>query len=234
MTVQTDANGRFHIGPLEPGDYALVFEKKGYASTTKTVTLAQEPIRAFTVTLVAVASDVPYHQSFTRSTFVICWSQNIVGGVPCTKLVDYVAGTNVSSSEKFAFTFLIPNAGLADMLVEVVWKSQANGKDMGFYIQTPPNQPLTGLVVKYFSRSGGSPLRGWLTAGIKNKCGTADCAGVFDATPNKVVYEGVTIGSYNNATVPYAALYLNHRTDAWFTLFYNRAGSRDYTSVPDN
>jgi hypothetical protein len=242
----SDEMGKVVICPIQAGDYELGVEKAGYAAATQSVSVLYETVRV-TLTLKAVALDVPYHQSQHHVTFVICASYNPVGGVPCTKLVDYVAGTNVSNTERFAFTFKIPNANLADMLVEMTWVAQNLGKDALFYIQTPPGQPATAVATKYFAKSGGNPIRGWVTAGIKNRCGTSECAGLFDAEPNKVTYEGTTVWSDGNATIPRTNLpsnpvlsglsgvsvYLNHRVEVWMTMFYNREGSRDFTALPD-
>lgn len=101
---------------------------------------------------------------------------------------------------------------------------------MLYYIQTPPNQPLTAATVKYFAMEGGPPLRGWVIAGIKNG---GENGGVFDAEPNKVLYEASTVWSYDNSTIPYTSLYLSHRTEVWMTLFYHRAGPRDFSALPD-
>jgi hypothetical protein len=47
-----------------------------------------------------------------------------------------------------------------------------------------------------------------------------------------VTYEAFIRGSETNATVP-AALYVDHRADNWFTFFYNRRGSPEFTALSD-
>lgn len=230
---ETDEGGAFRVGPLEPAEYVVRAEKTGYLGAEAVVQVTDEDPSPLTLMISAKALNVPYHTTASHVTFVICASYNIIGGVPCTKLVDYAAGTNFSSSEKFAFTFRIPNAGLVDMLVEMIWTPQSFGKDMLFMVQTPPNQPLTAATVKYMTMRGGAPLRGWVVAGIKNQCGSGTCAGLFDAEANKILYEALTVWSNGNATIPMTSLYLNHRTETWMTQFYNRAGTRDFTAVPD-
>lgn len=185
IVSQTDAEGRFRLGPLEVGTYVVVAEKPGYASASTTVRVSNEGTAPVTLTLAAMALDVPYHQTEVHVTFVICWISSQVGNVPCTKLVDYQAGTNLSSTEKFAFPFRIANPGLSELLIEHNWRAQSTARDMTFFIKTPPNQPLTALVVKYFQVWGGAPLKGWVKAGVKNGPNWE----VFDATPNKVTYE---------------------------------------------
>lgn len=229
LVSETDAEGRFRLGPLEVGEYVIVAEKRGYSPASQTVRVSDEGTPPVTLTLSALALDVPYHQTEVHVTFMICWISSQIGNIPCTKLVDYVAGTNLSSSEKFAFPFRIANPGLSELLVEHQWRAQSTARDMTFFIKTPPNQPLTALVVKYFQVWGGAPLRGWVKANVKNGPNWA----VFDATPNKVTYEGTLASHYTNSTLPNAAIYLNHRVDSWFTFFYNRPGSRDFTALPD-
>lgn len=233
LSAETDQGGQFRLGPLEPAEYVVTAQKTGYRGAEAIIQVTDEEPSPITLIISALALNVPYHTTASHVTFVICASYNIIGGVPCTKLVDYAAGTNISSSEKFAFTFRIPNPGLVDMLVEMIWTPQTFGKDMLFMIQTPPNQPLTAATVKYMTMRGGAPLRGWAVAGIKNTCGSGTCAGLFDAEANKILYEALTVWSNGNATIPLTSLYLNHRTETWMTMFYNRAGTRDFTAVPD-
>jgi hypothetical protein len=242
--ASTDAEGKFKICPIQSGDYQLTITKAGYAPATSQASVGDQSVTV-TITLRAIALNVPYHLSQHHVTFVNCASYNPIGGLPCTKLPDYVLGTNVSTEERFSFTFRITNDGLADMLVEMTWTAQQLGKDMLFYIQTPPGQPLNAasLNVKYFCMSGGNPLRGWVTHGIQNKCGTTPAKGTFDGSANKVTYEGDTVWSDGNATIPRnnnpvqplsgVSVYVNHRTETWLTMFYNRAGSHEFTALAD-
>lgn len=232
----TDHRGAFVLGPLEDGEHVVRAAKDGYEPATATVQVIGASVDGIHLVLKATALDVPYHASQRHVTYVNCASYNPIGGVPCTKLVDYLAGTNLSGEERFAFTFFVPNPGLADVLVEMTWTAQALGKDMLFKIQTPPGQPATALSTNYYSIAGGSPLRGWVVANVANQ----DREAIFDAEPNKVLYEGLTIWDDGNSTVPGVpgvlsgtSLYLNHRTEVWLTMFYNRAGSRDFTALPD-
>lgn len=229
LLTSTAADGSFRLGPIEPGTHAVVAEKPGYQSATVEVQVTGEGAPPILLSLTAVATDVPFRQTEVHVTFVNCWISSPVGNVPCTKLVDYAASTNISSGEKFAFPFTIKNAGLNDLLVEHSWRSQSTARDMTFFIKTPPNQPLTALVVKYFQVWGGAPLRGWVKADVKNGPNWE----VFNAEPNKVVYEGTLASHYTNSTVPSVAVYLNHRVESWFTFFYNREGPRDFTALPD-
>jgi hypothetical protein len=237
----TDAEGHFRLGPLMPGEYVLVVQKEGYAPSDARVNLPEGGMTdPFVIFITPIAPDVPYHFSESFVTFVYCASYNPIGGVPCTKLVDYAAGTNLSPEESFAYVFEIQNAGLSDMLVELNWEQQQFGKDMLYMIQTPPGQPLTAATTKYFSKSGGSPLRGWVVGGIANQCGSNECAGVFDVEPGNLTYEALTVWSGNNGTVPGVpgvlsgtSVYINHRAEAWHTFFHNRPGPRGFSALPD-
>lgn len=227
----TDSAGAFTLGPVESGEHVLTAEKAGYATETLRVEVFDEPVLAVRVILEATAKAVPFHESVLHVTFVNCASRNLIGGMPCTALPDYVLGTNVSSNERYYFQFVVPSPGLADMLVEMIWTEQTLASDMLFKIQTPPGQPFTGLATSYYRMEGGQPLRGWVLAGVDND---GDGPGeVFDAGPNNITYEGLTIWSSGNATIPYTSIYVNHRTDAWLTFFYNRAGDRDFTALPE-
>lgn len=68
-----------------------------------------------------------------------------------------------------------------------------------------------------------------MEAGVSNGDGWE----VFDAEPGKITYEGDTVSHHENGTVPFTAVYLNHRADTWLTFFHNRAGPRDFTALPD-
>lgn len=237
----TDDEGLFRLGPVAPGDHVVVIEKDGYAVAEVPVSVPPGgPVDRLSILLTPVAADVPYHLSETFVTFVYCATYNPIGGVPCTKLIDYVAGTNVSPEERFAYPFEIQNPGLANMLIEMNWETQQFGKDMLYMIQTPPGQPLTAATVKYFAKDGPSPLRGWLTAGVANDCGGSECAGVFDATPGNITYEALTVWSGENGTIPGVpgvlsgwSFYINHRTETWHTFFHNRPGPAGFSALPD-
>ena len=238
-TVLTDVSGKFALGPVETGEHPLTAARDGYQPVSILVQVFDVPVEGIQFLLTAVATNVPYHETIPHTTFVNCSSMNPVGGTPCTAIPDYVLGGNtISPSESFAFRFTIPSPNLADLLFEMVWSDQAFASDMSFKVQTPPGQPATDLSTKYFGMSGGQPLRGWAVANVENP--TADDGAIFDAEPNKITYEGMTIWSDNNATIPGVpgylsgtTFYFNHRTDVWMTYFYNRAGTRDFTALPD-
>jgi hypothetical protein len=225
----SDDGGGFAIGPLEPGEYVVRAEKLGYASAEATVAVFEDQGAQLILTVRAVAPNVPYSETTFHVTFAYCWVSGLWGNLPCTKIIDYVAGTNISREEKIDFTFYIENPGLVDLLVELDWETQALGSDGSFLLQSPPGQPLTGLVDLFLYLRGAAPLSGWAVVGKEN-CGR--CA-VFDATPNKIHFDGITVPVAGNSTVPNHALFLNHRMEAYLTHFYNRAGPRDFTAVAD-
>lgn len=231
-TAMTDEGGIFTLAPLQAGEHVLSAEKAGYAPVQTAIQVFDESVEGVQILLRAVASNVPYHETTNHVTFVNCASYNLVGGVPCTALPDYVIGGHtISPDESFSFRFMVPNANLADMLIEMTWTPQAFGHDMSFWFQTPPGQPATAASQKYFRMSGGAPLRGWVIANVENP--TADDGAVFDAEPNKVEYDALTAWNANNSTIPYHSFYFNHRAEVWMTYFYNRPGSREYTALPD-
>lgn len=235
-TIMTGASGSFALGPVESGEHPLTASRDGYQPVSLLVQVFDVPVEGIRFMLAAAATTVPYHETIPHSTFVNCASKNPIGGTPCTALPDYVLGGNtVSPGESFAFRFTVPSPNLVDLLIEMVWTNQAFATDMAFKVQTPPGQPATAAATTYYYMEGGQPLRGWMQAGVEN-----DDRAMFDAEPNKVTYEGMTIWSGNNATIPGVdgylsgtTFYFNHRTDVWMTYFYNRAGTREFTALPD-
>jgi hypothetical protein len=234
LVVLTDDGGAFSLGPVLPGKHHLTAEKAGYASGFLTVEVLDEPIQGVRLTIEPIASSVPFYETVPHVTFVYCWIA-FGSNLPCTKLVDYAAGTNVSGEETFAFTFHIPYDNLSDILFEVTWNAQSLGRDMRFYVQTPPNQALTAATQKYFRMIGSSPLRGWMIANVINPGYGPNGTVLFDATPQKVLYEASTVSSNTNSTLPgnAVAVFLNIRCETWMTSFYNRAGSREFSAIPD-
>lgn len=230
FTGATDHAGLFRIGPLEPGEYVVRVEKNGYAGAQQDVVVYADGAAQMVLTITAVAQNVPYAETEIHVTFAYCWVSSFLwGNLPCTKIVDYVAGTNVSSEEKIDFAFFIENPGLVDLLVELDWETQAFGHDGSFLLQSPPGQPLTDLVELYLYLRGSAPLSGWAVVGESN---CEDCP-IFDATPNKIHFDGIAVPVTGNSTIPEHAVFLNHRMDVLMTYFYNRAGPRDFSAVPD-
>ena len=234
LVATTDLDGRFALGPVESGKHSLAAEKPGYTNGLLTVEVIDTTLQGVRIIIEPAAVTVPFYETVPYVTFVNCWVA-FGSNVPCTKLVDYVAGTNVSSNEKFAFTFKIPYENLADILIEMTWNAQSLGRDMRFYIQTPPGQPLTAATQKYFRMIGSSPLRGWVVANVVNPGYGPNGTVLFDATPGKILYEASTVSSNTNSTLPgnSVAVFFNMRCETWMTYFYNRPGSREFTAVPD-
>jgi hypothetical protein len=234
LIAVTDPSGRFVLGPVEAGKHHLTAEKAGYSAGFATVDVVDATVAAVKILIEPVATNVPFYETVPYVTFVYCWIA-VGSNVPCTKLLDYAGGTNVSGEETFAFTFKIPYENLADILIEMTWNQQSFGRDMRFYIQTPPGQALTAATQKYFRMIGSSPLRGWVVADVVNPGYGANGTVLFDATPNKILYEGSTVSSNTNSTLPAdsVAIFLNIRCETWMTYFYNRPGSREFSAIPD-
>lgn len=243
----TDLSGAVTFGPLEPGSYTVIASKDGYGTIEKDAFVSADERLRLTITLPSVSRDVPYHETFVRVTFIQCGIGSSlpqpVGGsanVPCTVTnANYLTGINITrDSDVFLLRITSPN--LANFVVESVWGVSVYAHDMLFAIvgkgQANSAVSVTGGVgtFEYRSRHAGPPpLVTWVTPGIKNSCGDVECTAVFDgnvSAEHDVVIRGVA----RNSTLQYVALYLDHRVENYLTFFYNRAGTTDFTALPDD
>ena len=227
QSTNTSTDGRASFGPLVEGDYTVRVEKDGYATIGKQVFIAQSPPDRLIVSLVPVASDVPYHLTHVFVAYIFCTMTISNTFAPCVP-VNVLTGQNITE-DRAEFNFQIPYPGLADMLHEMVWQRQPTGVDMSVTIR-PPGAPLVvgGVTVTYLSTGGGSPLRNWVVAGVENEGASAP----FDANES-TPYTTIIRGNSDNTTGNLMSLYLDHRVNNYFTFFYNRPGPRDFTVIPE-
>lgn len=227
ILTNTTADGRATFGPLAEGVYTIIVEKQGYATIEKPVTIAQSPPDRVIISVIPTASDVPYHLTHTFVAYIFCTAT--VGGTfaPCLPL-NVLTGQEITQ-DRAEFDFEIPYPGLVDLLHEMVWQRQSTGVDMSVTIR-PPGAPLVvgGVTVTYLSTGGGSPLRSWVVAGIEN----AGASAPFDANES-TPYTTIIRGNSDNTTGGAMSLYLDHRVNNYFTFFYNRAGPREFTVIPE-
>lgn len=227
LATNTTTSGQFQFGPLPEGHYTIEVTKHGYAPARAEFAVAQSPPERIVVTLIAVASNVPYHITHVFVAYIFCTLTVSGTFAPCFP-VNVLTGQNITE-DRAEFNFRIPYPGLADLLHEMVWQKQATGSDMSVTIR-PPGAPLVigGVTVIYLATGGGSPLRSWVVAGETNPGATAK----FDANES-TPYTTILRGRSTNTTANAMSLYLDHRVNNYFTFFYNRPGPRDFTVIPD-
>ncbi len=226
-TTVTDGNGTFELGPVAVGSaFTLVVEKMGYLDQEVAGQAAADD-RQILVTLTPTALDVPFHETFVHVALLDCSWAILSATFPCVP-IDRVTGQNITG-DRSEWNFEIPYDGLADLLHEMTWQEQATGKDMKIVMTDPGEAVFVGGVSNfYLSRAGGDPLRSWLVPGQVGPGGDVP----FDGNESRE-YRAFIRGSESNMTVPVAAIYIEHRADNWFSFFYNRAGPRDFTALPD-
>lgn len=221
----TGEDGRFQILPPGPGDYTLVFNKDGYASQELGISVYEsEPARVL-VTLVPVASHVPYHETRIVFTYTQCWFSAGPAGAACLGLVDYLAGTSVSQ-DRLTHVFSVQE-NLGNLLIEIMYKAQSLGKE-AIIVVREPGSLYSGAQKSWLLQFGPSPIRAWL---VPDQVGTGG-RDKFMADPT-IKYMALIGGWGSNSTIPSVALHLDFRTQTHFNLFYNRPGPPDFTSLPD-
>lgn len=228
LVTNSTSAGVFRFGPISQGDYTIRVEKQGYAPATREMLIAQTAPERVAITLTPVASTVPYHVTHTYAAYIMC-TLNALVFAPCVP-VNVLTGQNVTE-DRAEFNFRVPSPGLVDLLHEMIWRPQATGHDMAITIRDPSLAVVAGgVTVIYAANSGGPGLRTWVVTGIVNE----DVGGthVFEATEGKP-YTAIIRASTGNSTTPGAAVFIDHRVENYFTFFYNRAGPRDFTVIPD-
>lgn len=226
VVLMTDAAGLFRLPVSEPGEYLLVFEKNGYATQELRVGAREDAVTRVVVTLIPVALDVPYHETHIVFTYAQCWVSAGPAGAPCFSTVDYFAGTNLSQ-DKNTHLFRVEKPGLANLLIEIMYRSQALGKE-AIIVVREPGSIYSGAQKSWLLQFGPSPIRAWLIPG-KVGVGGRD---KFEE-PAGTKYMALIGGWGSNSTIPTVALHLEFRTQTHFNFFYNRPAPRDFTSLPD-
>lgn len=225
----TNDNGLFRVGPFDPGTtVAIHAEKTGYAPGDAETVAVEGSSERLVITLRSVATSVPYHETIPHVAFIDCaWAISGLGSLPCNP-VDRQLGTNYTNDQSQWF-FKIPSPSVAGLLHEAVWQPNALGKDMRFLLFHP--DLVSGSAVGgdvYLDSRGGSPDRSWLYPGKE-----AERADVpFNGTEG-FDYQALYRPWTTNSTVSGVAIYVQHRVENYYTFFYHRAGSEQFTVLPD-
>lgn len=240
--VLTDGNGSFVVGPLEPGTYAVSASKRGYAVKEQQVAVTNDDETRIRLTLDAVASDVPYHETFSEAMYLICAfvsPSTPLGGinVPCAGLVDVLAGTT-NSLDHWIFYFVIDKPGFKSLVMEMVWDSQQTGHDGLMQLSTEgraaPNE-AGGVTIagSLYGGTQGPPFYMTLHAGQNYWLDGTDPESVFYPEANATeTFKMLIAGGGGNTTVPGLGFFIEFRPTAYLTFFYNREATPDFTILP--
>lgn len=222
----TDEAGVARFAPLDPAAYDVYAGRPGYRDVT-TVTRVIIGQNDLLVTLEPVSTDVPYRATEVYAVQVFCrWAVEAIGSsVPCNPVPPEAVGLP-TMGYNCCFEFRIASPGLANLLHEMDWQSQAYGREMGVEIASTE---LTQAQAQTFLLSNGpSPHRNWMVPGETAAGGDAPFVGA-DGT----AYVGAHPVGARNSTVPGVAIVLDLRVDNWLTFFYNRPGPTGFTILPD-
>lgn len=240
--VLTGSDGTFVVGPLEPGTYTVSASKRGYAAKEQQVTVTETDESKLRLTLEAVASDVPYHETFSEAMYLICAlvsPATPVGriNVPCAGLVDVLAGTT-NSLDHWIFYFVIDKPGFKSLVMEMVWDPQQTGHDGLMQLSTEgraaPNE-AGGVTIAgtLYGGTQGPPFYMTLHAGQNYWLDGTDPDSIFYPEPNATeTFKMLIAGGGGNTTVPGLGFFLEFRPTAYLTFFYNREATPDFTILP--
>lgn len=228
LEATTDENGTATLGPVAADTtLGITVAREGYATAEAEVFVGAEPPDEVLIALEPVSTDVPYHETVNHVAYIDCAWAAPIGTLPCN-VVDRQLGTNLTMDRSQWF-FEIPAPGLASLLQESKWNPNAVGSDMRFLLFHP--DLVTGSAVggeTYLDGRGGSPYRTMMIPGEE-----AERADVpFNGTEG-FLYQALYRPWYTNSTLGIFAIYVNHRVDNWYTFFYHRPGTLDFSVLPD-
>ncbi|HEX9816462.1 MAG TPA: hypothetical protein VGB18_05735, partial [Candidatus Thermoplasmatota archaeon] len=216
--------------------------KRGYASKEQQVTVAEGDETRVRLTLEAVASDVPHHETFSEAMYLICAlvaPPTPLGGanVPCAGLVDIFVGST-NSLDHWIFYFVIDKPGFKSLVMEMVWDPQQTGHDGLMQLSTEgraaPNE-AGGVTIagSLYGGTQGPPFYMMMHAGQNYWAGGDNPETIFYPEPNATeTFKMLIAGGGDNTTVPGLGFFLEFRPTAYLTFFYNREATPDFTILP--
>jgi hypothetical protein len=254
LVLQTDEAGMFLAGPLAAGAFVVTVQKPGYKTTDLSVNVVDDRESKVRISLEAVGSDVPYHETLTRVMFLYCslalnFGADGVGyaplSAPCMGLVDIgvqtvTGGTNTNTLDTWTFDFVIDKTGFKSLVMEMVWPPQqfaANGlMQLTELAQAEAND--AGGVTVAGSRYGASmqqPFHDLIHAGYNYWNGGEDPETTFYPNANETKSFQMIIAGYNgNTSIPAggSAVFLNFKPTVYLTFFYNRPALPEFSILP--
>lgn len=243
--VLTDIEGNFVVGPLEPGTYVVSASKRGYASKEQQVTVTEDDETKIRLTLEAVASDVPHHETFSESMYLICHvvvpnpatlATSYILNAPCAGVVDLFTGA-VNTLDHWMFSFTIDKPGFQSLVMEMVWESQQLGHDGLMQLSTLGTaevEPTGGVGVggTVYGGEMGEPFYMLIHAG-QNYWDPDDPEATFYPVANETEHFQMLIaGGAGNNTLPNTAFFIEFRPTAYLTFFYNRQAQDGFSILP--
>jgi hypothetical protein len=247
--MPTSPLGTFEVGPLEPGEYTVHAEKKGYQSADVKTTVVQDKPSHVVLTLVPTASDVPYHESLNRVMYMQCafaiYVTGVVGLVSgCGFLVDY--GLKTATGQHYTntidnntFPFKIQQPGFRSLVMEMTWPPQQFGTNglmqLTEFAKASASTGGVGVAGTVYGGSMAQPYHDLIHAG-KSYRTTGGKPVIFYPNANETAsFEMLISGYYGNTSVPQggSAVFYNYKPSVWLTFFYNREASYAFTILPD-
>jgi hypothetical protein len=250
----TDAAGAFDVGPLEPGNIAILAERTGYVSQTVEVTLAPDKGLELTLVLQPATPDVPYHESIPKKMYIICalalriYQPSVADApitAPCAGLVDLVLQTATgqhytNTLDNWTFDFTIQNPGFKTLVMEMTWPEQQFGKNGLLQLSTLATAAGSGAGVTVggtvYGGSMAQPYRDIIHAGNSYWVDSNGKNVTFYPEANKTQpYEMLVAGYSGNTSVPAggSAVFINFTPTVWLTMFYNRQGTLEFSALPN-
>lgn len=254
LTTYTDAAGSFSLGPLDAGKYTVFAEKRGYQGASAEVEVFEDRPTKVTLILTPVASDVPYHETSTRTMFLYCSLSIRVGTdptgyftiltAPCVGLVEILLQTATGQSaantlDTWTFDFKIEKPGFASLVMEMIWPPQQLGTNGILQLtefataQTSGTGVTVGKTV--YGDSQAQPFHAVIHAGESYWVSRGQNV-TFYPTPNETVdFQMLVAGGFGNNTVPLgeSAVFINWRPTVYLTFFHNRRAASDFSILPD-
>jgi hypothetical protein len=253
--VQTNDQGAFKVGPLEAGSYQVRAEKAGYNATEVKVTIQDDKPSRITLTIIAAASTVPYHESRPFAGYLMCHvvlgnpappnpvtNQPYFLNAPCVASLETLPGFPQGMLlDKWRFPFKIEAPGFASLVLEMKWNAQQLGKDGLMQLSKggaaepgPAGNPGVTIGNTLYGDTMANPFHAALHAGRSYRNDSAGKPVVFYPTPNAT--ESMVImyaGGEGNTTVKNTAFFYEFRSDIWLTFFYHRSMTPGFTIFPD-
>jgi hypothetical protein len=245
LVALSDESGAFVFGPLEPGTYTLTAQKRGYASKDQQAEVSETEPTHVRLTLTAIASDVPYHETFSEAMYLICHLviRNAATGIqvlnaPCGA-VDLVTGST-NTLDHWIFFFVVENPGFRSLVMEMVWDPQQLGHDGLMQLSTEgrvsaaSGTQAVGVAGTVYGGTMGPPFHAVIHAG-QSYWRTAGKNVTFYPEPNATErFKMLVAGGGDNTTLGGSAVFIEFRPTAYLTMFYNRHASPEFSVIPDD
>lgn len=239
----TDDAGVVGFGPLEPGEYSVVVERKGYESATRQVRVGAEGVTELIVQIAPIGRDVPYHETLIFNGHLLCHvvfnlPPPFSGGLnaPCGAVIDLFLPN--TSQDAWKFPFAVEHPGFSSLVLEMTWEPQQFGHDGLMQLTTKGTAEVSGSSVgvagTVYGDTQAAPFHAVLHAG-RSYWNSSGEPVIFYPEPNTTEnFELLVAGGGGNGTLPVeAALFLEFRPTSYVSLFYNRPATWSFTALPD-